>query len=102
MAYEYYIVTDQYAVDNDLAIGKYFISKEDKNNFEITGLFGDLYKVEDNEFSRAWVAKHSGQSLTKAEAQSYMDQKASEGQAAYDALEDWQKENKPRPVTITL
>ena len=31
-----------------------------------------------------------------------MDQKVSEGQAAYDALEDWQKENKPRPVTITL
>lgn len=102
MAYKFYRVTDQYAVDNDLAVGKYFITKEDKANFEIIGLFGDLYKVEDNEHSRAWVAKHSGQSLTKAEAQTYMNQKVSDGQTAYDMLEDYEKENKPRPINITL
>ena len=102
MAYKYYIVTDQHAVNNDLDVGKYFISKEDKDNFEIIGLFGDLYKVEDNEFSKAWVAKHNGELLTKTQAQNYMDEKVVDGQTAYDMLEDWQQENKPRPVKIKL
>jgi hypothetical protein len=93
MAYKYITATNW---------GKNFFTHQERRNFYLAGHPGDVWVVGDNMFGDQWIAKVSGVSKTKEEAQAIVDGKIAEAQAAWDELPVEQKNLTNRPTEIIL
>ena len=93
MAYKY-ITADNW--------GKNFFTHEERANFYLSGQPGNVWVVGDNTHGDAWIAKVSGVSKTKEQAQVIVDAEIAKAQAAWDLESDDYKATYPRPTEITL
>ena len=82
--------------------GKGFFTHEDRLNFFLRGYPANVWVVGNNEKGALWLAEKNGVEKTKAEAQALVDADVQAAQAAYDALSDEEKADRPRPGDITL
>ena len=82
--------------------GKGFFTHEDRLNFFLRGYPADVWVVGNNEKGALWLAEKNGVEKTKAEAQALVDAEVQAAQAAYDALSDEEKADRPRPGDVTL
>ena len=89
--------------------GKGFITHDDSRRFWISGYPGDVWVATDCVESRHWVARNSGSSKTKAEAQAVVKGVVDDAKDAWDAdnVEGESSAEKierlgPKPTTITL
>ena len=71
--------------------GKGFFTHHDRNDFYLCGQLGDVWIVGDNSKGAAWINRVSGTVKTKAEAQTIVDGKVEEAQAAWDLLPETEK-----------
>ena len=93
MAYKY-ITADNW--------GKNFFTHEERANFYLSGQPGNVWVVGDNTHGDAWIAKVSGVSKTKAEAQTIVDAQIAIAQVAWDLESDNYKASHEAPTEITL
>ena len=83
--------------------GKGFITHDDSRRFWISGYPGNVWVATDCVESRLWVARNSGTSKTKSEAQTLVNTEVTNAQNAWDALSDEAKAaSSGRPPAITL
>ena len=93
MAYKYCTATNW---------GKNFFTAEERKHFYLRGHAGDVWVVGDNHHGDEWIAKVDGALKTKDEAQAIVTAQIEAAQAAWDALSDEEKEQRPRPVVYNL
>ena len=93
MAYKYCTATNW---------GKGFFTHEERRQFYLRGHAGDVWVVGDNHHGDDWIAKVDGAIKTKEEAQAIVTAQIEAAQAAWDALSDEEKEQRPRPVVYNL
>ena len=65
--------------------GKGFITHQDRNDFFIRGFAGNVWVVEKNIESAAWISRVSGTSKTYDEAQTIVNTEVTNAQNAWDA-----------------
>ena len=65
--------------------GKGFITHQDRQDFYISGFAGNVWVVEKNIESAAWISRVSGTSKTYTEAQAIVDTQVTNAQNAWDA-----------------
>tara|TARA_Y100000389_G_C17394228_1_gene481636 strand:- start:606 stop:926 length:321 start_codon:yes stop_codon:yes gene_type:complete len=65
--------------------GKGFITHQDRHDFYIRGFVGNVWVVEKNIESAAWISRVSGTSKTYTEAQAIVDTQVTNAQNAWDA-----------------
>jgi hypothetical protein len=70
--------------------------------FHLSGHPGEVWVVGDNLYGDQWIGKVAGAIKTKEEAQAIVTGEIEAGQAAWDALSDEEKEQRPRPVVYNL
>ena len=93
MAYKYITATNW---------GKDFFTHEERKKFYLSGQLGNVWVIGDNTHGDAWIAKVSGVSKTKEQAQVIVDAEIAKAQAAWDLESDDYKDRYPRPTDITL
>ena len=52
-----------------ISTGKGFVTHEDREAFDISGIGHNLWEVQDNAAGQAWVTRVGGEVLTKEEAE---------------------------------
>ena len=83
--------------------GKGFITHDDSRKFVIQGYPANVWVCVDCMESRMWVARNSGTSKTKSEAQTLVNTEVTNAQNAWDALSDEAKAaSSGRPGDVTL
>jgi len=82
--------------------GKGFFTHEDRNDFYLSGHPGDVWAVGSNNAGISWINRVEGTAKLKAEAQSIVDTKIEEAQAAFDALSPEEQGDSSRPTKYTL
>jgi len=82
--------------------GKDFFTHEERRKFHLSGQPANVWVVGDNTHGDQWIAKVSGVSKTKAEAQSIVDTEVETAQSVWDLESDDYKATYPRPTEVTL
>jgi len=88
--------------------GKGFFTAQDRNMFYLSGHVGDVWVVGNNNHGISWINRVNGTAKVKADAQTIVDGKIEEAQAAWDLLPEAEKaptlgfETITRPTKYTL
>ena len=82
--------------------GKDFFTHKERTNFYLSGQPGNVWVVDDNSDGNTWIAKVSGVSKTKEQAQAIVDAEVATAQDAWDLESADYKTKQSRPADITL
>jgi len=93
MAYKYITATNW---------GKDFFTHKERKQFYLSGHPGDVWVVGNNSYGDAWIAKVSGVSKTKEQAQNIVDTIIESAKVAWDLESDNYKALNLRPIDIIL
>ena len=83
--------------------GKGFVTHDDSRKFWISGQPANVWGVTDTFESKLWIARNTGVTKTKSEAQALVTTEVEAAQATWDAFSDEEKAIRgSRPADITL
>ena len=95
-------MADLYCTATPTGLG--FITHQDRNDFYLSGHFGDVWIIGDNSKGAAWINRVNGTYKTQVEAQAILDGKVEEEQAIWDThpAETVTRYYGPRPTKYIL
>ena len=84
--------------------GKGFFTAEDRRKFFLRGYPANVWMVGNNVDGAMWMAEKNGVEKTKAEAQALITAEIDAAKAAWDAMSDEEKAERPdsRPTDVIL